>query len=725
MSETISERKMIRLENKKRKLQAYIEIAESNNEDRKRMRETARGTENKFNTESQLTVKSLVGNGAAETFPKQYYRLSREYAEVLKKKKELDRIKKAWPRIFLNSTGQISNLVLAPDERCPLFMSDIQSLILSSLLHNRSPSLPRWARLLHTRKYSHVVTVIIEGIGISDLTNEADSSEVVQKGVGPAEDTISENCTTDELQAKLKTNHIRTLHCDQKVGNADTKRPVRGGQPDWLLKTFPKTCPLMNFKLEVLAPSNYDMAPFKDILSVPLSKSAEIRITKKFNSLSEAERNGLIYRAFDSFASAFPMVSRSVDRQKKCRTKNVAISQEDGTPLRLHLSDSFDRRSLLLSPQDMWEFRFPSPILGCPGYDDPEFKFTHEKFAEVKATSPMFAVDCEMCITCIFQLEITSVSVVNEKMELVYHTLVKPVNRIVNYLTKFSGITERKLKDVTTRLEDVQRDLRELLPPDAILVGHSLDSDLKALKLMHPYVIDSSLVFNLTHVRRIRSSLKHLAKMFLGEDIQNGQDGHDPTEDAGASLKLIQLKLRNDITFGDVIHGGKFPNKQGEQAFIKEQVQDYKKEKALVRTVEGYFTNLLEHVGSLNTAVLSTSSCVGSYDCMLSGTLKKLSHFEILPSNKQVSVRTREVSIHKDFTCVHLKMDAKLGQCQTPESRQHCFKKLDKQLHRIYDGASQKALIIFIFGGSSLDVPADQCSNGLVMLAIKGQPFKV
>ena len=40
------------------------------------------------------------------------------------------------------------------------------------------------------------------------------------------------------------------------------------------------------------------------------------------------------------------------------------------------------------------------------------------------------------------------------------------------------------LEDVTTRLEDVQNDLRKILPPDAILVGQSLNSDLSAMKMV-------------------------------------------------------------------------------------------------------------------------------------------------------------------------------------------------------------------------------------------------
>lgn len=65
----------------------------------------------------------------------------------------------------------------------------------------------------------------------------------------------------------------------------------------------------------------------------------------------------------------------------------------------------------------------------------------------------------------------------------VYESFCVPRNPIINYLTEFSGITPEMLKGVSTRLEDVQKSLRELLPSDVILVGQSLNGDLHALKV--------------------------------------------------------------------------------------------------------------------------------------------------------------------------------------------------------------------------------------------------
>jgi RNA exonuclease 1 len=61
--------------------------------------------------------------------------------------------------------------------------------------------------------------------------------------------------------------------------------------------------------------------------------------------------------------------------------------------------------------------------------------------------------------------------------------------------------------------------------------------------MIHPYVIDTSVAFNMSGVRNRKSKLSALVDHFLKERIQQGNNGHCPIEDAGACMKLIKLKL--------------------------------------------------------------------------------------------------------------------------------------------------------------------------------------
>lgn len=122
----------------------------------------------------------------------------------------------------------------------------------------------------------------------------------------------------------------------------------------------------------------------------------------------------------------------------------------------IHTSmDGLTRLHLLMSVERMALEKYPVPSYSR-GIDISYFVPTCDMYAPVTETSPLFAVDCEMCMTATNKSELTRISIVDEHMQVVYDTYVKPYNPITNYLTKYSGITKAILDPVKTRLHDVQ-----------------------------------------------------------------------------------------------------------------------------------------------------------------------------------------------------------------------------------------------------------------------------
>ncbi|ESZ94348.1 hypothetical protein SBOR_5257 [Sclerotinia borealis F-4128] len=164
----------------------------------------------------------------------------------------------------------------------------------------------------------------------------------------------------------------------------------------------------------------------------------------------------------------------------------------------------------------------------------------------------IFALDCEMCMTGKGEFSLTRISIVSWDGSVVLDELVKPEKPIIDYLTQYSGMTEAMLAPVTTTLQDIQKKLVELFHPRTILIGHSLDSDLKALKLTHPYIIDTAVIYPHPRGPPLKSSLKWLAQKYLGKEIQKGHGatGHDSTEDARTCLDLVKLKCEKGVDWG-------------------------------------------------------------------------------------------------------------------------------------------------------------------------------
>lgn len=172
---------------------------------------------------------------------------------------------------------------------------------------------------------------------------------------------------------------------------------------------------------------------------------------------------------------------------------------------------------------------------------------TKESTSEKRKTSKnIYALDCEMCYTA-RGLEVTRVSVVDIHMKEVYESLVKPDTQILDYNTRWSGLTEKILRNCDKSLKDVQEELLKLFNKDTILIGHSLDSDFKSLKLVHRKVVDTSVVFphklGLPYKRALRMLMSEHLQKIIQEDVQ----GHDSKEDANSCIELLMWKINEDL----------------------------------------------------------------------------------------------------------------------------------------------------------------------------------
>lgn len=476
---------------------------------------------------------------------------------------------------------------------------------------------------------------------------------------------------------------------------------------------FVKTKGIFEHQLEVVLPKYQKNCLLEELCYVPLTQSHREKLIKKYGSLEAAinlnKDHHLITR------SVFPI--------------DDEISSEESK--KLLDGETFPRTRLLLSPLQMMIEGYPMPLNGEFRERYQGYRLSRESYKPVSTRSPMFGLDCEMCRTVKAENELARVSIVDENYESIYETLVRPTNKITDYLTPWSGITKEMMEDVTKTLKEVQDDVCNLLPPDAILVGQSLNCDLSAMKLMHPYVIDTSVIFNTTGNRNRKSKLQHLAKTFLEEDIQMNKDGHSSIEDSIASLKLTKLKLSKDIYFGDVA----LQDKRGNCA-VNESVEytGVVSENGEPRVEEKpVATTLLAHVRQRKkkSAIITTKNSEINFD-----KLYPNNHLDIMrntlvgdsehgiqhhkeSSAKKVISKTREVILNNEFNLSHFNiMEDTLNEedgegLVGDEKLAEVIPKIDKWIDNVWSSVAVNGLFVVILGGHEGN------TNGVTMVRVK------
>lgn len=177
--------------------------------------------------------------------------------------------------------------------------------------------------------------------------------------------------------------------------------------------------------------------------------------------------------------------------------------------------------------------------------------------------------DCEMGYTS-YGLELIRLTAIswpyNEEL---LDILVRPMGAIIDFNSRFSGVfpehfanaipydkwkisppppasdgsNERPLPIV-----DSPQRARELLcrflTPTTPLMGHAIENDLNTVRLCHPTVIDTMILYPHPKGLPMRFGLKMLTQRHLHRSIQTGGErGHDSLEDAIATGDLIRAKV--------------------------------------------------------------------------------------------------------------------------------------------------------------------------------------
>ncbi|XP_054024823.1 apoptosis-enhancing nuclease [Dryobates pubescens] len=171
----------------------------------------------------------------------------------------------------------------------------------------------------------------------------------------------------------------------------------------------------------------------------------------------------------------------------------------------------------------------------------------------VQTSSPLLrpskyvAIDCEMVGTGPQGRlsELARCSVVNYEGDVIYDKYVRPELPIVDYRTRWSGITRQHMKRAIP-FKTAQAEILKILK-DKIVVGHAIHNDFQALKYFHPKerTRDTSQIPVLKQrvglPVKASVSLKSLARHLLQKNIQVGRKGHSSVEDAQTAMELYRL----------------------------------------------------------------------------------------------------------------------------------------------------------------------------------------
>ena len=191
-----------------------------------------------------------------------------------------------------------------------------------------------------------------------------------------------------------------------------------------------------------------------------------------------------------------------------------------------------------------------------------------------QASAAAVCFDCEMGYTT-FGMELTRLTATSwpDGKQLI-DLLVRPLGEVLDLNSRFSGVWPHHFENTLRydslnatrmclgselRLVNSPYEARELflchLSKETPLMGHALENDLNAIRLVHPIIIDTVLLYPHPRSLPVRNGLRTLVLKHLNRDIQTGgARGHDSKEDAQAAGDLIRKRVKE--TWSEMKHAG-------------------------------------------------------------------------------------------------------------------------------------------------------------------------
>lgn len=179
-------------------------------------------------------------------------------------------------------------------------------------------------------------------------------------------------------------------------------------------------------------------------------------------------------------------------------------------------------------------------------------------------------LDCEMYLTN-KGTEVGRISIVDSFGEIIYDEYCMSENTIIDYRTKYSGLTPKKIASGVPFDFAMGEIMHNIIGKNTIVCGYGLEHDFNAMKLFHRKVVDTAYMFMCADDSH-KLKLKDLTKHYFGETIQKGQ--HCSVEDARAVRDLVSLKINEVKEFNYLCYSFRQREDRRISKFVVEDIDD-------------------------------------------------------------------------------------------------------------------------------------------------------